>query len=416
LKIRLTETEAAELGRVPTQNVGAYEFYLQGRSLFYTYEKAKNEQAISMFERAINLDSSFSLAHAGISLCYSQYLNSAWDEDEKWHILAEDAAKKAIELDTNSAEAHFALGFAYEQRSHYEQMEREMRRVLKLNPSHAHARDSLGDIFHRANGKLEDGLREYNFALMSDPFLLPAYRGIADINIKKGKYREAKKNLLQLLEIHENNDLAIIFLGRVHRFLGEYEKSVEALKKAVMLNPSRIVTHIDFGLTYLMANRFDDALAEANLIANISDTPKEDNFSLLYLSGWISLAQNNWQASLKNFERALTMRLALPREKESKWEVTVEDIRSAIAETYLRQRNLKAAILEYSRMDDSPKGYHHVDEYMWARRHYKLATAYEKLNDLANAKKEYETFLRLWKDADPDIPEIIEAKKRLAAL
>jgi tetratricopeptide (TPR) repeat protein len=204
-----------------------------------------------------------------------------------------------------------------------------MRQVLKLNPSHAHAHDSLGDIFHRANGKLEDGLNEYNLALMSDPFLLPSHRGIADISIKQGKYREAKKTLLQLLEIHENHDLGMVFLGRVHRFSGEYEKSVEMLKKALMLNPSRIITHVDLGLTLLLMERYNEALTEVNFIANISDIPKEDNYSFLYLSGWISFAQDDWQASLKNFERALTKRLAVPREKQPKWGVTVEDIQGS---------------------------------------------------------------------------------------
>jgi tetratricopeptide (TPR) repeat protein len=416
LKIRLTEVETVELGRVPTESMDAYEYYLKGRSFFYTYEKPKNEQAISMFKEALDLDSSFSLAFAGLSLCYTQYKNTGWDEDEKWLNLAEDSAKKAIELDANSAEAHFALGFVLEQRKQYEAMEREMRQVLRLNPNHAHAHDSIGDKFNRAKGDIEEALREYSLALMIDPFLLPSYWGIADINIKQGKYREAKKILLQSLEIHENNDLSMIFLGRVHRFLGEYEKSVEVLKKAAMLNPSRILIHVDLGLTYVLMKRYNDALAEASLIANISDMPKEDNFSLLYLSGWISNAQDNWEASLKNFERALAIRSAFPKDKQPKWDIKVEDIRSAIAETYLRQKNFKAAIQEYSRMTDSPKGHQLIDEYVWARRHYKMAAAYEKMNDFSRAKKEYESFLRLWKDADPDIPEIIEAKKRLGAL
>ncbi len=416
LKIQLTDTETAELRKVPTESIEAYEFYLQGRSLFYNYEKAKNEQAISMFKKALDLDSSFSLACAGLSLCYTQYKNIGWDEDEKWLNLAEDSAKKAIELDANSAEAHFSLGFVYQHRKQYEEMERETRQVLRLNPNHAHAHDSMGDIFNRIKGEIKDALREYNLALMIDPFLLPPYWGIADINMKQGKYREAKKTLLQSLKIHENNDLSMAFLGRVHRFLGEYEKSLEVFKKATMLNSSRILIHVDLGLTFVLMKKYNDALAEVNFIANISDIPKEDNFSLLYLLGWISLAQDNWQASLKNFERALTIRLALPREKEPKWEVTAEDIRNAIAETYLLQKNFKAAIQEYSRMTDSPKGYQHIDEYMWAKRHYRMASAYEKINDHASAKSEYENFLQLWKDADPDIPEIIDAKKRLAAL
>jgi len=416
LKIQLTDTETAELRKVPTESVEAYESYLQGRSLFYTYEKAKNEQAISMFKRALDLDSLFSLAHAGISLCYSQYKNSGWDEDEKWLILAEDAAKRAIELDANSAGAHFALGFVYEQRKAYEGMEREMRQVLKLNPSHAHAHDSLGDILHRAKGKLEDALREYSLALMYDPYLLPSFMNIACVMTKQGKYRGAKKILLRSLEIHENNERPLTNLGRIYRFQGEYERSLEALKKAVMLNPSKINVHFELGLTYALMKNHNAARAGANLITEISSIPKEKNFSFLYLLGLISLDQGNWQVALENFEQALRIRSTISKEKEPKRGVSLDDIHNVIAEIYLRQKNFKAAIQEYSKMNDLPVGYWQADEYMWAMRHYKLAIAYEKMKDLSNAKREYEIFLQVWKDADPDIPEIIDAKKRLAAL
>ncbi len=416
LKIKLTETKVAELRKVPTESMDAYEFYLQGRSLFYNYEKAKNEQAIAMFKKALELDSSFSLANAGISLCYSQYKNSGWDEDEKWLILAEDAAKRAIDLDANSAEAHFALGFVYEQRKQYEQMEREMRHVLKLNPSHAHAHDSLGDIFHRAKGKLEDALYEYNLALMSDSFLLPSFINIACVKTKQGKYRDAKKILLRSIEIHEKSERPLINLGRIHRFQGEYKRSLQALNKAVMLNPSGIDAYLELGLTYALMKNFNAARSEANLITEISSIPKEKNFPVLYLFGRISLEEGNWQAALENFEHALRIRGGISREKEPKSGVSLDDIHNMLAETYLRQKNFKAAIQEYNKMNDLPVGNWQADEFMWAKRHYKMAIAYKMMKDLSNAKREYEIFLQLWKDADPDIPEIIDAKKRLASL
>jgi TolB-like protein len=149
LKIQLSESDTEQLREYPTENIGVYEDYLKAKSLFYTYEKSNNEQAIILFKKALDLDPSFSMAHAGLSLCYSQYINNGWDFDEKWLLLGEEAAKKAIELDDQSDEAHFALGFVYEKQRAYEEMERAMRKVLQLNPNHAHAHDSMGDITQR---------------------------------------------------------------------------------------------------------------------------------------------------------------------------------------------------------------------------------------------------------------------------
>lgn len=67
-------------------------------------------------------------------------------------------------------------------------------------------------------------------------------------------------------------------------------------------------------------------------------------------------------------------------------------------------------------MDDKPVGFFQFKNYMWALKHYKLAKIHDKLNDLETAKKEYEKFLELWKDADPGIVEVEDAKKRVAGL
>jgi hypothetical protein len=47
---------------------------------------------------------------------------------------------------------------------------------------------------------------------------------------------------------------------------------------------------------------------------------------------------------------------------------------------------------------------------------FRLAHVYEKLGDVARARQWYERFLADWTDADPDIPEVVEARKRMAAL
>ena len=104
--------------------------------------------------------------------------------------------------------------------------------------------------------------------------------------------------------------------------------------------------------------------------------------------------------------------------EENNTHYTAEDIRYAIAETYLRQKNFKAAIQEFSSLVDSPigRGRGNIYKNIWTIQHYKLATAYEKINDLTNSKREYKIFLKLWKDADPGIAEVDDARKRLEGL
>jgi hypothetical protein len=53
---------------------------------------------------------------------------------------------------------------------------------------------------------------------------------------------------------------------------------------------------------------------------------------------------------------------------------------------------------------------------LWTLNQYRLARVYDRLGDADRARHWYERFTEDWKDADPDIPELIEARKRLAEL
>lgn len=125
------------------------------------------------YEEALARDPNYALALAGLSLCQSQYINRGWSDDETWLEKAEASARKALEIDPDLAEAHFALGFVYEQRRMYDEEEAEMRVALALNPNHAHAHDSLADVY-KFRGLLDEALAEYAIALRLDPFLAPS--------------------------------------------------------------------------------------------------------------------------------------------------------------------------------------------------------------------------------------------------
>jgi tetratricopeptide (TPR) repeat protein len=78
------------------------------------------------------------------------------------------------------------------------------------------------------------------------------------------------------------------------------------------------------------------------------------------------------------------------------------------------------------RRDEAQKAYEEIrspkpfygpgDVLIWARSSYRLARVLESKGDRAGTAKNYREFLDLWKDADPGLPEVEDARKRLAGL
>ena len=140
------------------------------------------------------------------------------------------------------------------------------------------------------------------------------------------------------------------------------------------------------------------------------------NFSYHYLLGRILLEQGDFQSALQNFERALQINSNVDLPSQVVYKGETEDILKAMTEVNFRQGKFKEAIMDLSRLDDLPVGSFQFEKYIWALKHYRLGEIHEKMNNIETAKKEYEKFLDLWKDADPGIAEVDAARKRLADL
>src|SRR3990172_9521997 len=126
LQLILTEQEKRAIGKVPTSNMLAYEFYLRGRRFFHQFSRKGFEYARQMFARAIETDSNYARAHAGLAdCCSSLYVN--WEATQANLEEADRESLKALELDPESAEAHASRGLAVSLRKAYDEAAREFR-------------------------------------------------------------------------------------------------------------------------------------------------------------------------------------------------------------------------------------------------------------------------------------------------
>ena len=109
LSLKLSGEQKWQLTRRHTENVEAYRLYLKGRFLWNKHEKISLGKSITCFRKAIDLDSSYALAFAGLADSY-QRLSNLNLPPRRALPKAKAAAAQAVALDDTLAEAHCAWG------------------------------------------------------------------------------------------------------------------------------------------------------------------------------------------------------------------------------------------------------------------------------------------------------------------
>src|SRR6266699_1208066 len=134
LRVVLGEDDFFVNDTATTENVQAYEYYLRGRQAFHQFRRSGMQYARRMLDRAIEIDTNFVRAHAGIADCCS-FLYMYWDASKANLEAADASSQRALELDPASAEAHTSRGVALTLRRDYGEARREFDIALSLNPN-----------------------------------------------------------------------------------------------------------------------------------------------------------------------------------------------------------------------------------------------------------------------------------------
>ncbi len=167
LAVRLTPQESERVTHRSTNNVTAYDHFLRGLALGRTtnYEEAREE-----YQQAIDSDPGFARAYGALSVTYTfavQYGRSTDPQSDKERAFA--LAKKAIAIDDNVPQVHFALGFAYLNNRDHRQAVNAVRRAIELDPGYTDAFGLLAWI-HSHAGDPQEALRVLEKAKRLNPY------------------------------------------------------------------------------------------------------------------------------------------------------------------------------------------------------------------------------------------------------
>jgi TolB-like protein/DNA-binding SARP family transcriptional activator/predicted Zn-dependent protease len=204
LRARLAPDERERLDVRPTADLTAYDFYLQGRQYYHRHREEDHRRAIELFLRAIEMDSSFALAWAGLGDAYAVMPNR-YGAPLEWADSGMVAARRAIALDPGLAEGYSALGGAYHSLGRYARAAEAYEEALALNPSFAPAIARTGYLMY-ATGPWDEALRLFNRSLALDPVTrIPTMANMAVAYGALGLFARAQETYELLLALEPDN-------------------------------------------------------------------------------------------------------------------------------------------------------------------------------------------------------------------
>jgi len=208
LSAALTPQDQQRLAAVPTTNMDAYTLYVAGMRNLHDRQIETLRAARKQFEDAIAADPDFAEAYAGLaqSVLLLMINHSAVEPDTAYEV-AEGAAAQALELDPDLAQAHALVGlieFHKWSQSRVGNGNRRaadaFRRALELNSNLADAHVWYGSLLE-AEGHYDDSIEQLRQAMTIDPLSRITYLNLAGMLAGKGENDEAIRMLLRGQEL-----------------------------------------------------------------------------------------------------------------------------------------------------------------------------------------------------------------------
>ncbi len=245
MAVKLTSSEESSLGRIPTDNLEAYDYFLRAEQKAYGSIMTVNV-ALDLYQKAIDLDPDFAEAHAGYArttvdiwrLNYDNFITNPVAQK-----LTYEAASRALELDPSLARAYTVLGFLQLFERAYDEAVASGRRAVELGPNSADAHLNLGLILAYA-GQTKDAVNAVVVAQRLDPDLSP--RNLVEAGFIYFTNREPEK-ALKLLEMARqflpDNERVMEYLSGTYARAGRMDEARSEMSKLISTFPFQSLEH-----------------------------------------------------------------------------------------------------------------------------------------------------------------------------
>jgi len=236
--MRMTSSARTRLSATRAVDPDVYEAYLKGRYYWNQRSEISIKTAITYFDSAIALDPTYAPPYAAVADCYNQLatLILSTGSPQEWRPKAAAATIKALQIDSEFAEAHATLGYVRHYEWQWRDAEKEFTRAIELNPSYALAHVWYANLLG-SQRRFDEALREVFLARDLDPLSL-----IVNTNV-----------------------------GWILNMARRYDEAIVQLERTLKLDPNYQQAHRRLADAYGSVGRFDEAIAEQQVVVKLSD-------------------------------------------------------------------------------------------------------------------------------------------------
>jgi eukaryotic-like serine/threonine-protein kinase len=374
------------------------------------------EKAAERYEMCVRLPGAGFLDHSNLAVTLSR--QGKYDR-------ARQVIEEYIEKVSDSATARFRIAGYYLYEGRYGEALAEADKAFALDPSnrsynyYAGAIAMLKGDFARAEAEF---LKQVEGAVQAG---LPARGGnLAALYMAMGKFEKALEQVaLATEEARKFGEPSWLggfnfFASLAYRGAGRYSEALETAERSYRIaevagNMTTMRAALwSKGLAYLELKALPEARQAAADLKDLIDKGMNKKAVREYqaIQAQIDLADGNLARAVENAEAAV---MSLPPQSGSSnpdayyW--------GTLALVYEAAGDLENARRAYEGLQKLTRGRFYGGQ-LYARSFYRLGLIAEKQGDRAAAKRNYERFLEIWKDADPGLPEPADARRRLASL
>lgn len=292
----------APLGQ--TSDPVAQDLYLRGRFAWNRRTRAGLEAAVEHFSDAVERDSTYARALAGLADAYAVLGFYDYRPPAEAFPLAEEAARAALAIDSTMAEPHATLGYAALYHAwEWDVAESHFRTSIRLDPGYPVAHQWYANHL-TAMGRFDEAVREMRVASELDPLSMIAYMAIGWVHFYAAEHQEALGHFASAAARDPSFELTYLFQGKSLAALGRLDAAEAAIRRTVEMSEGSPISRAALARVLALQGRASDARA----IIRELESEGEGGYVPSYEIAQAHLALGDEATAIRRLERAIAER------------------------------------------------------------------------------------------------------------